>query len=74
MTRDRPRIPTVLRRSRRMIIIVVVVRHGRRRSRGRGIREEAFEVVSWDDLHERAGFDVADFYEGRLEGEDIGVV
>jgi hypothetical protein len=42
--------------------------------RGRSVGEETFDVVAWDDLHESARFDVPDFDEGRLEGEDVGVV
>lgn len=38
------------------------------------IGEETAEVVALDDLGHRSCFDIANLDEGRLEGEDVGVM
>lgn len=54
--------------------VIRVIRSGRGGSRRWTILEETADIVTGNNLHEGAGFDMANFDKGRFESEDVGIV
>lgn len=54
--------------------VIRVIRSGRGGSRRWTVLEEAADIVTGNNLHEGARFDVANFDKSRFESEDVRIV